>query len=183
MHNFKKIFLTGIALVCFNTSFSQSSSSLENAGMSASKNILENLTLSAVHATFLNAINLSGMSGLLAEQGPYTLFAPVNDAFGNLQTDVREKLLNADNTPRLKDVLQYHVIQGSINSKELTRLIKLGNGFASLKTINGKSITVSMKGSKIVLKDENGGSAIVTSRDMTQQNGMIHFIDNVLQPK
>jgi uncharacterized surface protein with fasciclin (FAS1) repeats len=182
MNNLKKIFLTGIALICINMSFSQSTSS-ESAGMSASKNILENLTLSAAHSSLLHAINLSGTSGLLISQGPYTLFAPVNDAFNNLPSDVKDKLLNADNTPRLKDVLQYHIIQGNINSKELARLIKLGNGFASLKTINGQSITVSMKGSKIVLKDENGESAIVTSRDLTQQNGMIHFIDHVLQPK
>lgn len=183
MNTVRKFCLAIVAVFFINGAFSQNISASGSVAMSASKNIGENLASSSVHSLFFNAVEHASIRGVLAEQGPYTLFAPVNDAFNDFSAAEKDKFLNPESSQHLKDVVNYHIIEGNINSKELARLIKLGSGFATLKTLSGKTLTVSMKGSKIVIKDENGDAAIVTTRDLPQQNGMIHFIDRVLQPK
>ena len=94
-----------------------------------------------------------------------------------------DNLLMPENKNKLSAVLTYHVVKGKLDSRELSRLIKEGNGTATLWTVNGEKLWVMMNGNEIWIKDENGGTAKVTIKDVYQSNGVIHVIDHVVMPK
>jgi uncharacterized surface protein with fasciclin (FAS1) repeats len=119
----------------------------------------------------------------LQSAGPFTVFAPTNAAFDKLPNGTVETLLKPENKSKLTAILTYHVVAGKLDSKELAKLIKEGNGRAELKTVQGGKLWAMMKGNKIVLKDENGGMSMVTIKDVYQSNGVIHVIDSVVTPK
>jgi uncharacterized surface protein with fasciclin (FAS1) repeats len=153
------------------------------APMYPSKNIVENAIHSRDHTTLVAAVKAAGLVETLESAGPFTVFAPTNMAFDKLPKGTLEDLLKPENKAMLTGILTYHVIAGKLDFKELTRLIKEGNGKAELKTVAGGAIWVMKKGDKLLLKDENGGMAVVTIKDVYQSNGVIHVIDTVLIPK
>ncbi|WEK34691.1 MAG: fasciclin domain-containing protein [Candidatus Pseudobacter hemicellulosilyticus] len=153
------------------------------AAMYPSKNIVENAVNSADHTTLVEAVKAAGLVETLQGNGPFTVFAPTNQAFQKLPKGTVEALLKPENKEKLTGILTYHVVAGKLDSKELARLIKEGKGKAELTTVSGGKLWIWMKGNKIMLKDENEGSATITIKDVYQKNGVIHVIDHVVLPR
>ncbi|MEP6583954.1 MAG: fasciclin domain-containing protein [Ginsengibacter sp.] len=153
------------------------------AEMFPSKNIVENAVNSKDHTTLVAAVKAAGLVETLSSAGPFTVFAPVNQAFDALPAGTVETLLKPENKAKLTSVLTYHVVPGKLNSWDLMKMIKEGNGSASLTTVQGEKLTIKSDGSSIMVTDENGGTASVTIADVNQSNGVIHVINKVLLPK
>jgi len=193
MRQVKKLIVVAIAAFFANASFAQMNSRMDNstektvlvggAAMYPSKNIIENAVNSKDHTTLVAAVKAAGLVETLQSKGPFTVFAPTNAAFALLPAGTVDNLLKPENKASLTTVLTYHVVAGRLGSAELARLIKEGNGTAELKTVAGGKLWVMMKGKKIAIKDESGGIAYVTIKDVNQSNGVIHVIDHVVLPK
>ena len=153
------------------------------APMYPSKNIVENAVNSKDHTTLVAAVSAAGLVETLKTPGPFTVFAPTNAAFEKLPAGTVETLLKPENKGTLTAVLTYHVVPGKLNAKELQKWIKKGNGTAELTTVQGGKIWVMEKDGNIWIKDEKGGTAMVTIADVNQSNGVIHVIDTVVLPK
>ena len=152
------------------------------AAMYPSKTIVANAMNSADHTTLVAAVKAAGLVDTLNSKGPFTVFAPTNDAFAQLPAGTVDMLLKPENKATLTKVLTYHVVAGTYDSKALAKLIKKGNGQARLRTVSGGNLTAMMDGSNIVLRDEKGGTATVTIADVYQSNGVIHVVNAVLLP-
>jgi uncharacterized surface protein with fasciclin (FAS1) repeats len=153
------------------------------AAMYPTKNIVENAVNSKDHTTLVAAVKAADLVATLQSEGPFTVFAPTNSAFSMLPAGTVDNLLMAENKPALTKVLTYHVVAGRWSSADLAKLIKEGNGTAEIKTVSGGKLWAMMEGKKIAIKDEKGGVAYVTIKDVNQSNGVIHVIDHVLLPK
>ena len=153
------------------------------AAMYPSKNIIENAVNSKEHTTLVAAVKAAGLVETLQGAGPFTVFAPTNAAFDKLPKGTVDNLLKPENKSMLTGILTYHVVSGKLDSKELEEMIKKGGGKAELKTVNGGILTASMKGGKLIVTDEKGGMATVTTKDVYQSNGVIHVTDAVSMPK
>ena len=180
-------FLLAATILC-NFSIAQNSNKMKTvevggAPMYPSKNIVENAMNSKDHTTLVAAVKAAGLVETLQSAGPFTVFAPTNEAFAMLPAGAVDNLLMPENKNKLSAVLTYHVVKGKLDSRELSRLIKEGNGTATLWTVNGEKLWVMMNGNEIWIKDENGGTAKVTIKDVYQSNGVIHVIDHVVMPK
>jgi uncharacterized surface protein with fasciclin (FAS1) repeats len=152
------------------------------AAMYPSKDIIDNAVNSKDHTTLVAAVKAAGLVDTLKGPGPFTVFAPTNEAFAKLPAGTVDNLLKPENKDTLTKVLTYHVVAGNLDSKELMRQIKEGNGTATLTTVAGEPLKVMKKGRSIVLEDVKGGTAKVTIADVRQSNGVIHVIDSVLMP-
>lgn len=152
------------------------------AAMYTTKNIVENAAASADHTTLVAAVKAAGLVDTLAGAGPFTVFAPTNQAFTKLPAGTVDTLLEPANKATLTQVLTYHVVAGKVDAASLARMIKDGKGKATLKTVAGGTLTAMMKGKDIVLQDAKGGVAKVTVADVMQSNGVIHVIDTVVLP-
>ena len=151
--------------------------------MYPTKNIIENAVNSADHTTLVAAVKAAGLVDTLEGPGPFTVFAPTNEAFGKLPAGTVDTLLKPENKDTLTKVLTYHVVAGRYGSHELMKKIKEGNGKAELTTVEGGKLWVMMDGKDIVLKDEKGGMAKITIANVFQSNGVIHVIDTVVMPQ
>ncbi len=152
------------------------------AAMYPSKNIVENAVNSADHTTLVAAVKAAGLVDTLASPGPFTVFAPTNEAFAKLPAGTVDTLLKPENKEMLTKVLTYHVVAGRVSAEDLKKMIKEGHGKAELKTVSGGSLWAMEHDGKIMLKDEKGGTAMVTIADVYQSNGVIHVVDSVLLP-
>jgi uncharacterized surface protein with fasciclin (FAS1) repeats len=153
------------------------------APMYPSKNIVENAVNSKDHTTLVAAVKAAGLVETLMSAGPFTVFAPTNAAFEKLPAGTVETLLKPENKGTLTAVLTYHVVAGRLDSKEIARLIKEGNGKAELTTVQGGKLWLWMKDKTLWIKDEKGGMSSVTIKDVYQSNGVIHVVDAVILPK
>lgn len=153
------------------------------AEMYPNKNIVENAVNSKDHTTLVAAVKAADLVATLQSAGPFTVFAPTNEAFAKLPNGTVETLLMPENKKTLQTVLTYHVVAGKHSAQDVMNDIKEGNGKAMYKTVSGGTLTVMMKGKKVMLMDEKGGMATVTIADVNQSNGVIHVIDSVLLPK
>jgi uncharacterized surface protein with fasciclin (FAS1) repeats len=152
--------------------------------MYPTKNIVENAVKSKAHTTLVAAVKAAGLVETLQSKGPFTVFAPVNDAFENLPAGTVESLLKPENKATLTKVLTYHVVAGKMNFDDIAKAIKAGGGKAVMKTVSGGTLTAMMNGMhNITLKDEGGNMANITTYDVNQSNGVIHVIDAVVLPK
>jgi uncharacterized surface protein with fasciclin (FAS1) repeats len=152
------------------------------APMFPSKNIIQNAVNSKDHTTLVAAVKSAGLVDTLSGAGPFTVFAPTNEAFDRLPAGMVDTLLRPDNKAALVKVLTYHVLAGRMSSKDLVKMIKDGGGKAMLKTVQGGSLAAVISNGKVVLTDEKGGMAAVTIADVYQSNGVIHVVDSVLLP-
>jgi uncharacterized surface protein with fasciclin (FAS1) repeats len=152
------------------------------APMYPSKNIVQNAVNSKDHTTLVAAVKAAGLVDTLQSPGPFTVFAPTNDAFAKLPAGTVDTLLKPENKKTLTNVLTYHVVPGRLTAKDLMEKIKDGNGKAMLKTVEGENLTFQEKDGKLWIWDAKGGSAQVTIRNVMQSNGVIHVIDTVLLP-
>ena len=152
------------------------------APMYPSKNIVQNAVNSKDHTTLVAAVKAAGLVDTLQSAGPFTVFAPTNDAFAKLPAGTVDTLLKPENKKTLTNVLTYHVVPGRLTAKDLMERIKAGNGKAMLKTVEGADLTFAEKDGKLWIWDAKGDSAQVTIRNVMQSNGVIHVIDTVLLP-
>jgi len=149
--------------------------------MYPTKDIIDNAVNSADHTTLVAAVKAAGLVDTLKGSGPFTVFAPTNEAFAKLPAGTVENLLKPENKEALTKVLTYDVIPGRLSALDLKKQIKAGNGQAELKTVSGGTLTVMMQGKNIVLKGEKGVSA-VTIPNVFQSDGVIHVVDAVVVP-
>src|SRR5580693_1997341 len=159
-----------VAMIAGNSvsSYAQKTVMVGGAAMYPAKNIVENAINSKDHTTLVAAVKAAGLVETLESAGPFTVFAPTNEAFDMLPKGTVESLVKPENKTRLTGILTYHVVAGRLDSKALADRIQQGNGTAELTTVAGGKLWVMMKGKKIVLKDENGGMAMVTIKDVYQ---------------
>ncbi|MEB0059275.1 MULTISPECIES: fasciclin domain-containing protein [unclassified Variovorax] len=153
------------------------------AKMYPTKDIIDNAVNSKDHTTLVAAVKAAGLVDTLKGPGPFTVFAPTNKAFAALPAGTVDTLLKPENKDKLTTILTYHVVAGNMDSKMLMKAIKDGKGMASLKTVSGGTLTAKSSGKKVMITDENGGTANVTIADVKQSNGVIHVVDKVLLPK
>ena len=153
------------------------------APMYPTKNIIENAVNSKDHTTLVAAVKAAGLVETLQSTGPFTVFAPTNDAFALLPAGTVETLLKPENKGTLTTVLTYHVVAGRYSSADIMKAIKAGKGMAEWKTVQGGTLTAMMSGKDVVLKDEKGNTSKVTIADVNQSNGVIHVVDHVVMPK
>src|SRR6185312_12401098 len=152
------------------------------AAMYPTKNIVENAMNSKDHTTLVAAVKAAGLVPTLESKGPFTVFAPTNEAFAKLPAGTVETLLKPENKKALTNVLTYHVVPGRLSAKDLMAKIEDGHGKAMLKTVEGAELTFQMKDGKLWVIDAKGDTAQVTIRNVMQSNGVIHVIDTVLLP-
>jgi uncharacterized surface protein with fasciclin (FAS1) repeats len=152
------------------------------APMYPSKNIVQNAVNSKDHTTLVAAVKAAGLVPTLESPGPFTVFAPTNEAFAKLPAGTVDTLLKPENKKTLTNVLTYHVVPGRLSAKDLMEKIKEGGGKAMLKTVEGADLTFEQKDGKLWIIDAKGDTAQVTIRNVMQSNGVIHVIDTVLLP-
>ncbi len=150
------------------------------AAMSAKKSIVANAANSKDHTTLVALVKKAGLVETLSGPGPFTVFAPTNEAFAKIPPATLAAV--GDNKALLTKVLTYHVIAGKLDSAAIAAKIKAGGGTAMLKTVEGEDLTAMMDGDKLVLTDAKGGKSTVTIADVYQSNGVIHVVDSVLMP-
>ncbi len=152
------------------------------ATMYPSKDIIDNAVNSSDHTTLVAAVKAGGLVETLKGKGPFTVFAPTNEAFAKLPAGTVDTLLKPENKATLVKILTYHVVPGKVEAGELVRMIKAGNGSATLKTVQGETLTATLKGGSVIIADQKGDLAMVTIADVNQSNGVIHVVDTVLLP-
>jgi uncharacterized surface protein with fasciclin (FAS1) repeats len=146
------------------------------------KDIVDIAAGSEVHSTLVAAVKAAGLLETLKSAGPFTVFAPVNEAFAKLPAGTVEYLLKAENKATLVKILTYHVVAGNLDAAAVVAAIKAGNGTAVLTTVSGNKLTASLDNGKVKLTDEKGGVSFVIIADLKATNGVIHVIDTVVLP-
>lgn len=151
--------------------------------LTAQKNDIVDVALSSeAHSTLVIAIKAADLVTTLKSDGPFTVFAPVNDAFAKLPVGTVENLLKTENKATLTKILTYHVVSGNLDAKAVMAAIKKGKGSVTLTTVSGGTLKASIENGKVKLTDEKGGSAYVIMTDLKGSNGVIHVIDTVVMP-
>src|SRR5579875_271620 len=152
------------------------------APMYANKTVAANASAAPNLTTLVAAVKAADLVDTLNGPGPFTVFAPTNDAFNKLPAGTVDTLVQPDNKDKLTKILTYHVVPGKYDSKRLMKEIKKGGGTFKVKTVEGDELSFSMDGKMIKVTDDKGGSADVTTADVYQSNGVVHVIDTVLMP-
>lgn len=152
------------------------------AAMYPTKNIVQNAMNSKDHTTLVAAVKAAGLVDTLSGPGPFTVFAPTNEAFDALPKGTVDNLVKPENKAMLTKVLTYHVVSGRYTAKDLMALVAKGGGKASLTSVQGEPLTVMSSGNALTVTDAKGDVAHVTIGDVIQSNGVIHVVDKVLMP-
>ena len=163
--------------------FAEDTVMVGGAEMYPSKNIIENAINSKDHTTLVAAVKAAGLVDTLSGAGPFTVFAPTNEAFAKLPAGTVDMLLKPENKDKLVKILTYHVVAASAMSDAISKMIADDGGKHMVKTVSGNELTLMSKDGKIMIMDESGQTATVTIADVKQSNGVIHVIDTVLLPK
>jgi uncharacterized surface protein with fasciclin (FAS1) repeats len=152
------------------------------APMYPSKNIIENAVNSKDHTTLVAAVKAAGLVETLEGPGPFTVFAPTNEAFDKLPPGTVASLVKPENKDMLVKILTYHVVPGRLTAADLMRMARAGKGSAQLKTVQGEILTVSQNGNKLFVSGAQSGVAEITIPDVLQSNGVIQVVSSVLLP-
>ena len=173
----------GVVLAVTGSALAQKSDpAVGGAPMYPSKTIAANASAAPNLTTLVSAVKAAGLVDTLNGAGPFTVFAPTNDAFAKLPAGTVDTLTQPDHKADLTKILTYHVVQGTYDAKKLMKEVKKGHGSFMLKTVQGEDITVTLDGGMVKLTDAKGGTAMVTTADVYQSNGVVHVIDTVLMP-
>jgi uncharacterized surface protein with fasciclin (FAS1) repeats len=166
-----------------SSSYAEDTVTVGGAPMYPSKNIVENAVNSKDHTTLVAAVKAAGLVDTLESAGPFTVFAPTNEAFAALPAGTVDTLLKPDMKGALVGVLTYHVLAGKMTAKDITAKVDEMGGKYTVKTVNGGEITFMKSGAKgLTVTDAKGGVAEITIADVLQSNGVIHVINKVLLP-
>lgn len=182
---FAAVLLAGLAgpVLAANMPMSEPTIMVGGAAMYPMRNIIQNAVNSKDHTTLVAAVKAAGLVGALEGKGPFTVFAPTNEAFNDLPAGTVQTLLKPENKSELAKILEYHVVPGDYTTTKLRSMILAGGGSASLNTLEGAPLTFAMNGTNnIIVKDAKGGVADITVADVNQSNGVIQVIDHVLMP-
>ena len=152
------------------------------APMFPDKDVVTNASTAGNLKTLVAAVGAAGLVDTLKGPGPFTVFAPDDDAFKKLPEGTVETLIKPANKAKLAGILTYHVVAGKLDTAELGKMIEAGGGKASLKTVAGGTLTATKEGDSVVLTDATGGKSTVSQADVYQSNGVAHVIDTVLLP-
>ena len=174
--------MAGAALAIVSISASAQNPTLGGAAMYANKTIVANAVNSPIHKTLVAAVKAAGLVDTLEGPGPFTVFAPTDEAFAKLPAGTVDNLVKPENHDTLVKILTYHVVPGAITTKDLKEWIKKGNGSYMAKTVQGGSLTFTEHMGHIMITDEKGGKAEITTANVIQSNGVIHVVDTVLMP-
>ena len=166
----KSLLLSLFAVASFTFSFAQ-------------KTVVDIAVGSPAHTTLVAAVKAAGLVETLQGAGPFTVFAPINDAFAKLPAGTVESLLKPEAKATLVKILTYHVVAGNLDAASVVKAIEAGKGSAKVKTVSGGTLTASLKDGKVILTDENGMTATVVAADLKSGNGVVHVIDSVVLPK
>jgi uncharacterized surface protein with fasciclin (FAS1) repeats len=180
----KKLIIAAFAIAAFAVAPKANAQDpmVGGAAMYPTKNIVENAVNSKDHTTLVAAVKAADLVGTLESAGPFTVFAPTNEAFDKLPAGTVDNLVKPENKATLTKILTYHVVAGRLSSADLWAQVKAGNGKAELKTVEGGTLTAMAKGKKLYLVDEKGGMSWITIADVNQSNGVIHVVNTVLMP-
>lgn len=154
-----------------------------SAQMKSEKDIVDTAVATDSLSTLVTAVKAADLVATLKSAGPFTVFAPTNDAFGKVPQATLSSLLKPENKQALTGVLTYHVVAGKLDSKAVAKAIKDGKGKAVLTTVQGGKLTAMLEGKNVVLMDENGNKSTVVMVDVKTSNGVVHVIDTVVLPK
>lgn len=180
----KKFVLSALLVLAPAAALAEDTVAVGGEAMFPSRDIVDNAVKSKNHTTLVAAVKAAGLVETLKSKGPFTVFAPTNDAFENLPAGTVETLLKPENKEKLTKVLTYHVVAGKHDAASVLKAIKAGKGTATMKTVAGGTLTFSANGPmNVVVKDESGNTANICTYDVTQSNGVIHVIDTVLLPR
>jgi uncharacterized surface protein with fasciclin (FAS1) repeats len=176
-------FAAGTAAPLSAETMSEKTVNVGGAPMYPSKNIIQNAVNSKDHTTLVAAVKAAGLVDTLSGAGPFTVFAPTNEAFAKLPAGTVDNLLKPENKATLTKVLTYHFVPGRLSAASLMKAVKDGEGQAKLKTVSGDWLIVKQAGpGKLSVTDATGDVAMVTIADVMQSNGVIHVVDTVLLP-
>jgi uncharacterized surface protein with fasciclin (FAS1) repeats len=156
---------------------------LTTATFAQTKDVVDIAIGSANHTTLVAAVKAADLVTTLKGKGPFTVFAPTNDAFSKLPAGTLESLLKPENKAQLAKILTYHVVSGNLDAAAVTSAVNAGKGKAEVTTVSGGKLVVTLEGGKVKLTDESGKSAFVTAADLKGSNGVVHVIDSVVLPK
>lgn len=171
-----------LSMMLGSAAMASSNPMVGGAAMLPTKDIIDNAVNSKDHTTLVAAVKAAGLVETLKGTGPFTVFAPTNEAFAALPAGTVDTLLKPENKDKLTSILTYHVVSGKVDAAALVAQIAAGGGSAMLKTVQGESLTAKADGGKVTITDSKGNVANVTIADVMQSNGVIHVVDKVLMP-
>ncbi|EDP95336.1 fasciclin domain-containing protein [Kordia algicida OT-1] len=146
------------------------------------KDIVDIAASNKSFSTLVTAVKAAGLVEALKSEGPFTVFAPTNNAFAKIDANTLGALLKPENKSKLTSILTYHVIKGKLTAKDVVAALKKGKGKVTLTTLSGAKITVVQNDKGIWLKDANGNYSMISKTDIMASNGVIHVIDSVVMP-
>jgi uncharacterized surface protein with fasciclin (FAS1) repeats len=180
----KNIFMATFAAAALVTAADAANPTVGGAEMLEQRNIIENAVNSPVHTTLVAAVQAADLVETLQGEGPFTVFAPVDDAFAALPAGTVETLLMPENKAMLQKVLTAHVVSGNWSAADIIKAARASSdGFYHFNAVSGDALSAQVKGSNVYLIDESGNASRITVADVAQSNGVIHVIDSVLVPK
>ncbi len=184
---FRSTALALVAVACVgaasNTAFAGMHKDAGAHSHAAKTSIVEFAVASKDHTTLVAALKAAGLVETLSGKGPFTVFAPTNDAFAKLPAGTVDTLLKPENKQALTDILTYHVVPSTLLSTDIVKAVADAGGALDVKTVNGGTVKVTVEGGKVFLTDGKGGKSQVIAADAVQTNGVIHVIDSVVLPK
>ena len=134
-------------------------------------------------STLVTALKAADLVSALSGEGPFTVFAPNNEAFSKIDTETLGNLLKPENVKALSNILTYHVVSGKLMASDVANALKSGYGKTKLTALNGQTITAKSKDGKIYLEDSQGNMSEIIATDVTGSNGVIHVINSVVMPE
>lgn len=175
--------LTLIAVAALAEPATAQTTMVGGQAMYPTKDIVDNAVNSADHTTLVAAVKAADLVSTLKGKGPFTVFAPTNNAFAALPAGTVESLLKPEMKGTLTKVLTYHVVAGRWTAGDIMKAIKKNNGTLTITTVSGGKLWAMLNGPlNVVLKDEKGAIANISTYDVRQSNGVIHVVDRVLMP-
>jgi len=150
--------------------------------MDPDKSIIKNAETSENYKTLLAVIKAADLEEVLSYDGPFTVFAPSDVAFEKLSDQTIDALLDPSNKKELQSLMRYHIIAGNFSASKILRAMCSGGGSATFTTVQGDKLLATMEGVDIILTDNLGNTAKITTADSNQCNGVIHEIDSVFMP-
>ncbi|WP_193141291.1 MULTISPECIES: fasciclin domain-containing protein [unclassified Meridianimarinicoccus] len=181
---FKASIAVSAATLAMSTAVLAANPTVGGAPMLEDRNIVENAVNSPIHTTLVAAVQAAGLVETLQGDGPFTVFAPVNDAFDALPEGTVETLLKPENKAMLQKVLTAHVVAGDWSAADIIAAARASNdGFYHFNAVSGDALSAQVKGSNVYIIDESGNASRVTVADVDQSNGVIHVVNAVLVPK
>ena len=148
----------------------------------SSYDIVKNAASIDDFSTLVTAVKAAELVEVLQSKGPFTVFAPTNDAFGKLPKETLSSLLKPENKATLQKILTYHVVKGNLMASDVLSAVKKNGGEMKVKSVSGDSFTVTTQGGKVVIKDAKGNTSTIVKTDVKSSNGVIHVIDTVILP-